>query len=135
MTGYCKSSDKSYICFSKIPKLKNKTKNIEELVLCGYPNSSFDARFILKSFKKIKVLRIEHSNMTYMYNDFPEMEYLESINISWTHLEQTRPTLFENLKSLKYLDLRWNKLDHMDLPLKLPDTFESLNLTGMKSTL
>lgn len=51
------------------------------------------------------------------------------INISYTKLKYTRPTLFENLPSLKTVDLRGNELDHMDA-LYLSPTFESLYLTG-----
>lgn len=56
--------------------------------------------------------------------------FLQSINISWTKLGYTRPTLFKKLNSLKFLDLRWNKLDHMEGPLILPVKFENLYLAG-----
>lgn len=52
------------------------------------------------------------------------------INISFTKLGYTRPTLFSNLPSLKTVDLRWNRLDHMEGPLIVTPDFESLYLTG-----
>lgn len=54
----------------------------------------------------------------------------QNINISWTRLGYIRPTLFSKLPSLKFIDLRWNRLDHMDGPLILPSNFEHLYLAG-----
>lgn len=56
--------------------------------------------------------------------------FSQNINISWTRLGYTRPTLFQNLPALKYVDLRWNRLDHMHGPLMLPESFENLQLAG-----
>lgn len=108
----------------------HKLKATTELILCGWPKSNFDAPSILKHFPRLKVLRIEHSNLTHINNDFPELNHLESVNISWTKLGYTRPTLFKKLTALKFVDLRWNKLDHMEGPLILPYKFESLYLAG-----
>lgn len=55
----------------------HKLKATTELILCGWPKSNFDAPSILKHFPRLKVLRIEHSNLTHINNDFPELVYLE----------------------------------------------------------
>lgn len=34
------------------------------------------------------------------------------------------------MHALKFIDLRWNRLDHMDGPLNLPVKFEHLYLAG-----
>ncbi|KAJ6649368.1 Protein singed wings 2, partial [Pseudolycoriella hygida] len=216
--GNCSYSLHTLHCFGGMSNIdlhsnSHKFKATQELILCGWPKSNFDAPTILKHFPRLKVLRIEHSNLTHINNDFPELHYLEctdlkyggrplltvmqfkinikeacynstelrncsctvsyirlendgmslkpmysincsrlnlirlpsyipenttifhatdnkSINISWTKLGYTRPTLFKKLHALKFVDLRWNRLDHMEGPLILPPKFESLFLAG-----
>lgn len=92
----------------------------EELILCGWPDTNFDAPLVLRHFPNIQMLRIQHSaNLTYIDKDFPEMRHLETINISQTQLGYTRPTLFSELRALRTVDLRWNRLDRMEGPLLL----------------
>lgn len=55
---------------------------------------------------------------------------IQNINISWTKLGYTRPTLFRELPALKHLDLRWNNLKHMHGKLQLPESFDNLLLAG-----
>lgn len=106
-------------------------EDTEELILCGWPDTNFDAPLVLQHFPNIQILRIQHSaNLTYIDNDFPELDHLESINISETRLGYTRPTLFSNLRALRTVDLRGNQLDHMEGPLLVRPKFESLYLGG-----
>lgn len=107
-------------------------EDTEELILCGWPDTNFDAPLVLRHFPNIQILRIEHSdNLTYIDKDFPELRYLETINISETQLGYTRPTLFSELHALRAVDLRWNRLDHMEGPLLVRSPyFERLYLGG-----
>lgn len=67
-------------CFGGLSNLLSlptgKMDETNELVICGWPNSTFDP-VILKHFPNIKILRIEHSNLTHIHNDFPELDYLQ----------------------------------------------------------
>lgn len=41
-----------------------------------------------------------------------------------------RPTLFSDLQALKFVDLRWNSISHMEKPLLAGEHFKGLYLTG-----
>lgn len=41
-----------------------------------------------------------------------------------------RPTLFSDLQALKFVDLRWNSITHMEKPLLAGEHFKGLYLTG-----
>lgn len=64
-------------CANHYSSNSHKLKATTELILCGWPKSNFDAPSILKHFPRLKVLRIEHSNLTHINNDFPELAHLE----------------------------------------------------------
>lgn len=60
----------------------HKIRKADQLILCGLQNATFDSS-ILRHFPKLRILRIEHSNLTHLNNDFPEMSYLQ-VNILTT---------------------------------------------------
>lgn len=88
VTGECSWKSWNYgstlQCFGGVSNLYNLSINevmlADELVLCGWPKTTFDPS-ILKHFPKIKILRIEHSNLTHINNDFPELKYLQVSSI------------------------------------------------------
>lgn len=93
-----------------------------KLLLVCWPNKSLDPQKLLTSFPNLKILQIENSTLKSIINDFPPMEHLEIVNISFTNLGHTRSTLFQKLKALKFLDLRYNQLDTMESPFLLTNT-------------
>lgn len=106
-------------------------KRIENLYICGFSQIAFDANKLLKYFRQLKNLKVAYSNLTHINNDFPVIPSVEVINITKTDLAYTRPSLFEKLGSLKILDLRRNKLDHMEGPLLLMNrNFQAMYLSG-----
>lgn len=105
-------------------------KKVESLYICGFSKTAFDANSILKYFVRLKYLRIAFSNFTHINNDFPVLHHLEVVNITDTELAYTRPSLFKKLSGLKILDLRHNKLDHMEGPLLISDKFQAMFLSG-----
>ena len=104
-------------------------KKTENLYICSFPEAAFDAT-LLKNFRALKNLRIGYGNITHISKDFPPMAQLETINITFTQLAYTRPSLFEKLKELKVLDLRLNELDHMEGPLTITSDFQAMYLSG-----
>lgn len=104
-------------------------KRTEALYICGFMKPAFDANSLLLHFRKLQYLRIANSNFTHINNDFPGIN-VSVINITHTELAYTRPSLFEKLKGLKILDLRLNKLDHMEGPLIINDNFQAMYLSG-----
>uniref|UniRef100_A0A1I8NX07 Protein singed wings 2 n=1 Tax=Stomoxys calcitrans TaxID=35570 RepID=A0A1I8NX07_STOCA len=102
---------------------------MEDVVFCGWPERVFNPIMDLQGFHRIKSLTIEYSHSEIIL-DFPEMFYLQTINISWTNLSHLgSQKTFKKIHALKIVDLRWNKLMQLD-PLLLPPTFEHLYLGG-----
>ncbi|XP_055372746.1 protein singed wings 2 [Condylostylus longicornis] len=132
--GNCTKNGRVLHCFGGMANVHvmnpSKVKKIEELILCGWPNETFDPQLILPQFPKIRYLKIEHGQLTYIPKAFPELHHLKSINISWTNLSNIQQNLFKKLHNLKELDLRWNHLDFIEYPLTIPETFQHLYLDG-----
>ncbi|SPP73267.1 protein singed wings 2 [Drosophila guanche] len=102
----------------------------QQMLLCGWPLDA--TRFLgeLQKLPRLRALTIEYSGFTEFTFDFPEMAYLQSINISWTNLSYISARTFKRVHTLKVLDLRWNQLIQLDGPLLLPRSFEQLYLAG-----
>ncbi|XP_067626625.1 protein singed wings 2 isoform X2 [Eurosta solidaginis] len=111
-----------------IPDLK--VRRLEEIIFCGWPERVFNPLTDLQPFPRIRSLTIEHSDLREIAYDFPEMLYLQTINISWTNLSQINPRTFKRVHALRVVDLRWNQLVQLDGPLLLPRYFEKLYLAG-----
>lgn len=107
-------------------------KKVENLYICDFPGAAFDANSLLKNFRQLKHLRIAYGNITHISKDFPPMPMLEIINVTFTKLAYTRPSLFGKLKELKVLDLRLNELDHMEGPLMINSNFQAMYLSGKR---
>ena len=106
-------------------------KRVELLYVCGFSLIPFDANKLLKHFRSLKYLKIAYSNLTHINNDFPVIPTVEVVNITRTNLAFTRPSLFEKLDNLRILDLRRNKLDHMEGPLRFnKNKFQAMYLSG-----
>lgn len=105
-------------------------KRVEVLYICGFSGAALDANSLLKNFRQLKYLKIAHSNFSHISKDFPPLPMIETINITFTKLAYTRPSLFEKLTELKELDLRLNELDHMEGPLLIHNHFEAMYLSG-----
>ncbi|XP_017489317.1 PREDICTED: protein singed wings 2 isoform X2 [Rhagoletis zephyria] len=109
---------------------EQKVRRLEEIIFCGWPERVFNPLIDLQPFPKIRSLIIEYSNLTEITFDFPEMFYLQTINISWTNLSHINTRAFKRVHDLRVVDLRWNKLVQLDGPLLLPRYFEKLYLAG-----
>ncbi|XP_049308065.1 protein singed wings 2 isoform X3 [Bactrocera dorsalis] len=114
---------------SNLPAIpEQKMHRLEDIIFCGWPKHTFNPITDLQAFPKIRSLIIEYSEMREFVFDFPEMFYLQSINISWTNLSQVNARTFKRVHALRVVDLRWNKLVQLDGPLLLPRYFEELYL-------
>ncbi|XP_017836021.1 protein singed wings 2 isoform X1 [Drosophila busckii] len=104
----------------------------EQLLLCGWPQLVFNPHRELQQFTQLRSLTIENSGFKEFVFDFPELFYLQAINISWTNLSHITAHTFKQMFSLKILDLRWNQLMQLEGPLLqlLPRSFEQLYLGG-----
>lgn len=103
-------------CYGGMDTFNRIREKTTKLLLVCWPNKSLDPQKLLKSFPNLKILQIENSTLKSIVNDFPTMEHLEIVNISFTNLGNTRSQLFQKLKSLKLLDLRHNQLYTMESP-------------------
>lgn len=78
--GECSWHGLTLQCFGGMTNFHNlnlhKIRKADQLILCGLQNVTFDSS-ILRHFPKLRILRIEHSNLTHLNNDFPEMTYLQ----------------------------------------------------------
>lgn len=110
-------------------------KRVESLYICGFSESlAFDANRILKHFRLIKYIKVAYCNFSHINNDFPAIPVVV-VNITKTELAFTRPSLFSKLPALRILDLRRNKLDHMEGPLIFNNTnFQAMYLSGINWT-
>lgn len=109
-------------------------KRVESLYICGFSEVAFDGNRILKHFRLIKYLKVAFCNFSHINNDFPAIPVVV-VNITKTELAFTRPSLFSKLPALRILDLRGNKLDHMEGPLIFNNTnFQAMYLSGMMGT-
>lgn len=159
LASECSLYNHTLQCYGGVSNLHllsaHRLRRTEQVIFCGWPNTTFDSS-ILKLFPKVKVLRIENSNLTYIDKDFPQLMHLQvsirlqmgrfrvmnkshawttwtysqRIKISWTNLKYAQPTVFGNLPTLKSIDLRWNKLQHMGGPFMLPSGFTHFHLAG-----
>lgn len=118
---YCKQKNNEMYCYGGMDTFNRIREKTTKLLLVCWPNKSLDPQKLLTSFPNLKILQIENSTLKSIIFDFPAMEHLEIVNISFTNLGHIRSSLFQNLKSLKFLDLRYNQLDTMDSPFLLPN--------------
>uniref|UniRef100_A0A1A9WC71 CCZ1/INTU/HSP4 first Longin domain-containing protein n=1 Tax=Glossina brevipalpis TaxID=37001 RepID=A0A1A9WC71_9MUSC len=109
---------------------EQKSRKIEEIIFCNWPERYFNPITTLQTLPNVKFLSIEHGPMKEILYQFPEMFYLQSINISWTDLSYIGPKTFKHVYTLRVLDLRWNQLMQLDSPLILSKTVEFFYLNG-----
>ncbi|EDW01281.1 protein singed wings 2 [Drosophila grimshawi] len=102
----------------------------QQMLLCGWPKVDFNPLGELLKFPKLRSLTIEYSGFIKFALDFPDMNQLQAINISWTNLSHISARTFKRLHALQVLDLRWNQLIQLDGPLILPRSFQQLYLAG-----
>lgn len=103
---------------------------VENLYICGFTGAAFNG-VLLQHFQILRYLKIAFSNFTHINNDFAKsMSQVEIVNITYTELAYTRPSLFQHQRKLRILDLRKNKLDHMEGPLVInPSIFQAMYLS------
>uniref|UniRef100_T1GFI8 Uncharacterized protein n=1 Tax=Megaselia scalaris TaxID=36166 RepID=T1GFI8_MEGSC len=103
-------------------------ENVEILLICGYPRRKMNPSTLLTGFSRINLLQIEYGNLTEFQGNFPQMNNLETVNITWTNLSELKPSIFSKVVNLKYLDLRYNSLNLFERPLELSKTFQKMHL-------
>ncbi|XP_047369606.1 protein singed wings 2 isoform X3 [Vespa velutina] len=104
-------------CFAGIDdKWKTENETVENLVLCNWPNTTFDPQEALQGFPLLRKFKIANSNLTRLMTPFPEdCQFLEKVNLTHNKLELLPVDVFANLSNLRIVDLRYNYLKEIDL--------------------
>ncbi|XP_035724177.1 protein singed wings 2-like isoform X1 [Vespa mandarinia] len=104
-------------CFAGIDdKWKTENETVENLVLCNWPNTTFDPQEVLQGFPLLRKFKIANSNLTRLMTPFPEdCQFLEKVNLTHNKLELLPVDVFANLSNLRIVDLRYNYLKEIDL--------------------
>ncbi|XP_029167010.1 protein singed wings 2 isoform X2 [Nylanderia fulva] len=107
----------SLICFNGLKnEWKAKAKHVQILILCEWPKATFDPHEVLRKFTFLRKLIIANSNLTQLSSAFPiEAQFLEKINVTGTKLRTLPKDAFSNLRSLRYLDLKNNALEEINV--------------------
>lgn len=91
LTSECSWYNHTLQCYGGIANLRSlsahRLRRTEQVIFCGWPNVTFNTS-LLKLFPKIKILRIENSNLTYIDKEFPELMHLEV-----SDSQEDRPTI------------------------------------------
>lgn len=78
--GLCSWRDLTLQCFAGMNNFHSlnmhQIRKTEQLIVCGLQDATFDSS-LLRHFPKLRILRIEHSNLMHLNNDFPEISELQ----------------------------------------------------------
>ncbi|OAD54338.1 Protein singed wings 2 [Eufriesea mexicana] len=112
-----KEHDDRLVCFHGLEdKWKTGGENVQTLVLCYWPLTSFDPQDILQGFPSLKKLTIKKGNLTKLTSPFPnESRLIEKIEITETTLKELPKNTFVNLLNLKIIDFRNDSFPEMNV--------------------
>ncbi|XP_014468068.1 PREDICTED: protein singed wings 2 [Dinoponera quadriceps] len=120
------------VCFNGLQdEWKVKNESVQVLVLCEWPDTTFDPQEVLRGFTRLRKLMLANSNLTRLTTAFPiEAGLLEKINVTGTKLRALPKDAFSNLQVLRILDLRNNALEEIDVTTLDVPTLKHLHLAG-----
>nr|XP_012220280.1 PREDICTED: protein singed wings 2 isoform X1 [Linepithema humile] len=121
------------VCFNGLKdEWKAKSENVQVLILCEWPKETFDPQEVLQGFTFLRKLIIANSNnLTRLSTAFSfEAQNLEKINVTGTKLHTFPKDAFSNLPVLKYLDLRNNALEEINITAFGTLALNHIHLTG-----
>ncbi|KAF7379678.1 hypothetical protein HZH68_016626 [Vespula germanica] len=129
---HLKESGHRLICFGGIDdKWKTENEKVHNLVLCNWPNKTFDPQEVLQGFPLLRKFKIVNSNLTRLMTSFPEeCQFLEKVNLTHNRLEVLPVGVFANLSNLKIVDLKHNDFKEIDLKLFNISTLNHVYLFG-----
>lgn len=115
LTGVgCEESDdkKVAVCAGDYSSL-GRLSSLRSLTLCNYPENDFDVTDVLEIFPQLERFTLMSSNVTYIRGRFPSNNLLKVLNFTDLGIEKIRSHVFSALNSLRTLDLRYNRLNHL----------------------
>ncbi|XP_034175163.1 protein singed wings 2 [Osmia lignaria lignaria] len=133
-TAVCdfKEHDHRLVCFHGLEdKWKFRGENVRTLLLCDWPEQTFDPQDALRGFSSLKKLVIARSNLTKLTSAFPrEIGLLEKLNITGTKLQQLPDNAFNDLSHLKTLDFRNNSIAEINVTTFNIPSLHHIHLSG-----
>ncbi|GLV33899.1 swi2 [Carabus blaptoides fortunei] len=106
------STAKSLTCAGNVD-LPDNRRDARVLTLCNYPYNDFDVTNILGQYPWLEKFTLMSSNVTHVRGKFPPNNSLKVLNFTDLVIEKIRSHVFSALNSLKTLDLRHNRLNHL----------------------
>ncbi|XP_023702486.1 protein singed wings 2 isoform X2 [Cryptotermes secundus] len=88
-------------------------RQVRELTLCHWPNSSFDPQIIQFRFPELRNLTLRDSDVSQLKEFGGELKELQELNVSGLRLDSVVDSTFSRLKKLRVLDLRGNNLKQL----------------------
>lgn len=106
-------------------------RQVRELTLCKWPNSTFDPEVIQYRFPELRNLTLMDSDITTVMDFGGDFRELEDLNISGVRLPSIEDSTFSSLKKLRVLDLRNNSLRQLQQSaLTAPLALQQVYLSG-----
>ncbi|XP_066594973.1 protein singed wings 2 [Prorops nasuta] len=127
-----KEIDHRLVCFGGLHEnWKLGAENVRTLILCEWPEVSFDPEEVLSNFTSLRKFMIANSNLTKFTSAFPpEVRLLEKINIFGTKLQGLPDGVLSSLSALRNIDLRNNALAEINLKAFNTETLHHIYLSG-----
>lgn len=111
--------------------LNGTRRQVRELTLCHWPDSTFDPEFIHSRFPELRNLTLTDSKITRVKDFVGNFKELQELNVSGLRLDAIADSTFASLKKLRVLDLRNNKLRQLQQgALAAPPALQEVYLSG-----
>jgi len=106
-------------------------RQVRELTLCHWPESTFDPHVIQSRFPELRNLTLMDSEITRVKDFGGDFKELQELNVSGLRLDAIADSTFARLKKLRVLDLRNNKLRQLQQSaLAAPPDLQEVYLSG-----
>lgn len=104
---------------------------VTSLVLCRWPESTFDPAHVLLTFPRLRSLSVVDSNITSFVSNFTGADFLQVVNVSSLRLHGVSDYTFYGLQLLEYIDLSNNSISYLqeEAFIALPN-LKSIYLSG-----
>lgn len=90
--------------------LNGTRRQVRELTLCHWPDSTFDPAVIQSRFPELRTLKLIDGEIIRVKDFGGDFKELQELNVSGLRLDAIADSTFASLKKLRVLDLRNNKL-------------------------